>query len=201
MLTLYHAPHSRSSLVLILLHAMGALDRVALQVVDIPRRDGSGARDPLNPHPEGKVPVLVHNGEIIRETNAIMVFLTDFFDSPMGRRIGEPGRGDYLSVMAWYGNVVEPALLAHVAEVADHPAMRSTFRGLPEVGEALSARLRDGPWLMGAQFSAADILVSAPFLLMPDVFPDLPGVRDWAARCADHPSLRWADVHDGPPPA
>ncbi|WP_238364700.1 glutathione S-transferase family protein [Mesobacterium pallidum] len=201
MLTFYHAPRSRSTTVLALLHAMDALDRVSLQIVDIPRRDGSGQRDPANPHPEGKVPVLVHDGELIRETNAILVYLTDFFQSPLGRQVGQPGRGDYLSLMAWYGNVVEPVLVAQVAGVADNPAVQTTFRGVPEMLEVIESRLAKGPWLLGEDYSAVDLLVSAPFQLFKDMLPLGPATLDWAARSGAHPSLAWAATQDGPPPA
>ena len=52
MLTLYHSPKSRSSIILVLLDEMGIADKVGIRRVAIPRMDGSGARDPLNPHPE-----------------------------------------------------------------------------------------------------------------------------------------------------
>ena len=33
--------------------------------VSIRRGDGSGARDTTNPHPHGKVPVIVHDGAVV----------------------------------------------------------------------------------------------------------------------------------------
>ncbi len=60
MLKLIHAPMSRSSRILWLIEEMGIADKVDIQRVNIRRFDGSGARDPANPHPEGKVPVLFH---------------------------------------------------------------------------------------------------------------------------------------------
>src|SRR5581483_9494414 len=54
MLTLYHAPQSRSTRFLWLLEELGADYKIAY--TNIPRRDGSGAIDPANPHPDKKVP-------------------------------------------------------------------------------------------------------------------------------------------------
>jgi glutathione S-transferase len=51
MLTLYHAGPSRSSRILTLLAELGVADQVTVRHVTIPRRDGSGTRDPSNPHP------------------------------------------------------------------------------------------------------------------------------------------------------
>jgi glutathione S-transferase len=52
MLTLFHAPRSRSTRFLWLLEELGATYEV--KVVDIHRSvSGTGARDPANPHPHG----------------------------------------------------------------------------------------------------------------------------------------------------
>ena len=52
MLTLFHAPHSRSSAIVTLIDEMGIGDRVDIVEVTIARMDGSGRRDSANPHPE-----------------------------------------------------------------------------------------------------------------------------------------------------
>lgn len=61
MLTLCHAPNSRSSRILTLIEEMGIRDEVALRPVTIRRFDDSGGPDAANPHPEGKVPLLDHD--------------------------------------------------------------------------------------------------------------------------------------------
>ena len=77
MLTLYHAPQSRSSRILWLLEELGA--DYELVITDIPRQDGSGAADPRNPHPDKKVPALVHDGALITESIAIVQYLADLY--------------------------------------------------------------------------------------------------------------------------
>lgn len=79
MLTLYHAPRSRSSRIVTLIDEMGIADRITLRPVTICRFDGSGAVDAANPHPEGKVPLLDHDGTLISETPAIILYLTSLF--------------------------------------------------------------------------------------------------------------------------
>lgn len=54
MLTLYHSHQSRATRMLALIHDFDLKDRVQLKHVAIQRQDGSGGRDPENPHPEGK---------------------------------------------------------------------------------------------------------------------------------------------------
>ncbi|MGL4282059.1 MAG: glutathione S-transferase family protein [Albidovulum sp.] len=196
MLTLFYAPQSRATRIIRLLDEMGARDRVKIRPVTIPRRDGSGARDPSNPHPEGKVPVLVDGGEVITESNAIMLYLTDTLgDGRVGPRHGEAGRGSYLAWLAWYGNVVEPVMVAAAAGIS-HPYLTSAFRGQEEIAARLSAALAARPYLMGKHPTAADILVASPFLFFPDFTSDDPKIRDWVKRCGTLPSTASAAAFD-----
>ncbi|MDO5620620.1 MAG: glutathione S-transferase N-terminal domain-containing protein [Paracoccus sp. (in: a-proteobacteria)] len=126
MLTLYHAPNSRSDMVLRLVQQLGAADQVRVQVVNIPRQDGSGARDPANPHPEGKVPYLTNGQDHVRERGAITLYLTDMFpDAGLGRGPGDPQRGAYLSWLFWYQGVFEPVLILNWTGIS-HPAVMSS---------------------------------------------------------------------------
>ncbi|MFD0981844.1 glutathione S-transferase family protein [Tropicimonas aquimaris] len=189
MLTLYHAPQSRATRAYQLVDELGALDKVAIKTVTIPRRDGTGGRDPSNPHPEGKVPTLIHDGEVIRESPAIFLYLTDLFpEAGLGPLPGQPGRGSYLSWLAWYGGVMEPVMHFHMFGI-DHPGLANTFRGYDEMVERLCTALADAPWLLGERYSAADLLIGSTFAWMPDAIPDDPKVRDWVARCAARPAV------------
>lgn len=59
---------------------------------------GTGARDPANPHPDDKVPALLHNGASVTELVAIALYLTDLHpESTLGAPVGSPERGAYLT--------------------------------------------------------------------------------------------------------
>ena len=191
-MTLYHAPHTRSTRVLALIHAMGKLDEIEIKTVTITTQDGSGGPDPANPHPEKKVPLLVHNGEMIRESSAIMIYLTDHFKSPLGPQIGEAGRGAYLSWMTYYAGVVEPVIIGKFMGVLDNPVFAATFRGEAELNERLKTGLEGRDWLIGDTLTAADMIMSSPYQWMPSFLPDIPVIKDWVARCASHESVAWA---------
>ena len=75
MLTLVHAPRSRSSR--FLFEEIG--EPYEIQYVSIRRSDGSGALDPANPHPHGKVPVLKDGASMVFEQTAIALYLVDKF--------------------------------------------------------------------------------------------------------------------------
>lgn len=197
MMTFYHSPKSRSTRVLALLHAMGVVDQVEVKTVTIPRQDGTGGPDDANPHPEKKVPLLVDDGELIRETPAIMIYLTDYFKSAMGRQVGEKGRGAYLSWMSYYGGVVEPVIVGNFMGVADNPTFQATFRGLPELYSTLSEALKGSAFLMGDEISAVDFIMASPFQWAPHFTPDIPEIQNWVKCVAEHPSFAWAAAQDG----
>src|SRR5690349_9271241 len=75
MLTLVHAPRSRSSAFVWLLEEAGEPYRI--QYVSIRRGDGSGSLDASNPHPHGKVPVLIDGATVIFEQSAIALYIAD----------------------------------------------------------------------------------------------------------------------------
>ena len=196
MLTLYHGPQTRSTRIVQLLHELDALDKVDIRITDILRQDGSGAPDPSNPHPDGKVPLLVHDGVEIWESNAIVLYLTDLFGTAdLAPRVGDAGRGRYLSWLTWYGNVVEPVLIAEVAGLT-HPLLAVTFRTRAEMEARLIAALTASPYLMGDRFTAADLLQVSPWTWFPDAAPKAQVVRDWIARCSDRPSVAFARDYD-----
>jgi glutathione S-transferase len=189
MLTLFHAPYSRSSRILSLIHEMGIQDWVKIVPVNIKRQDGTGAIDPANPHPEGKSPCLVlEDGTVMTETGAIMLYLTGMFPGAgLGPQVGDASYGPYLTWLSWYNSMMEPALLCDAAGLS-HPWLDATFRGPDAVAARIKAALEKGPWLLGAQFSAADILVHSPYFWYKEAMPDDPLIRDWVARCQARPA-------------
>ncbi|KQI69884.1 glutathione S-transferase [Loktanella sp. 3ANDIMAR09] len=195
MLTLYHAPYTRSSGIIQLLIELNALDQVNVRVVDVARQDGAGATDPANPHPEGKVPLLVHDGVTIRERGAIIQYLTELFPSALAPAPGDPARGAYLSWLAYYGAVIEPIMVTTLLGL-DHPGLHANFRGKAEMSDALINALTDQPYLLGDRFTAVDLLVSSPFDWLPSFAPTEQVVQDWLARCTDRSAYRAAQEYD-----
>lgn len=188
MLTLFHAPQSRSSAIVTLIDDMGIADRVAIKQVTILRQDGSGGRDAANPHPEGKTPALLHDGHVITERGAIMLHLTTLFpEAGLAPPVGSPLWGEYAMWLSWYQGVLEPVLVMDALGVT-HPGLPRTFRGHAEAAARIRAALVKGPWLLGDRFSAADLLVHSPYAWFKDATPDDPLIRDWVARCMDRPS-------------
>src|ERR1700761_9786115 len=96
LITLYHSPQTRSASILWLLEELEVPYQT--KAVDFRRPDGTGKKDPSNPHPHGKVPALSDDGEFVFEGAAIALYLTDKYrKKKLGPAVGKPKRGEYLS--------------------------------------------------------------------------------------------------------
>jgi len=195
MLTLFHAPDSRSSRFIWLLEELGA----AYQLVytDIKRRSGLGTRDPHNPHPEGRVPALLHDGKLVTEQLAIALYLTDLFpDADLGACVGSAERADYLSWLAFWASEADPAynLILLYGDRLDPMSQRDISR----VTARVARRLERSPFLLGDRFTAADLFVSGPFEWEPRLVGGEAAISDWLGRLAARPATRRAAARDLP---
>ncbi len=190
MITLFHAPNSRSTIVAIALEEMEVTDRVTTRITAIPRQDGSGGADPANPHPEGKVPFLDHDGTPVWERPAILTYLSDLFPAAPGvRPAGHAQRGPFLSWLAYYGDVVEPVFILKAAEI-EHPYITAGLRGFAEVQDRMARTLGDGrDYLLPDGFSLADLLMASPFMWFRDFLPDDPLIQAWFGRVTARPAV------------
>jgi glutathione S-transferase len=199
MLTFYHAPKSRSFRILWLLEELGIPYETKL--VSIRRGDGSGASDPGNPHPHGKVPAILHDGQLVYETTAIALYLTDMFPAAhLGPRIGEPKRADYVTWLSYYSGVIEPSLTAKFLNIQHIPG---TFGWAPfdDVIAHLSRALEMGRYFLGDDFSAVDVVTggSMPLLMGRGLIPETPAFKDYVQRITTRPAFARAQAKDANP--
>jgi glutathione S-transferase len=189
MITLYHRPKTRSSRFLFLLEELEAPYRV--QLVSVRQRDGSGALDPANPHPHGKVPAIADDGSMVFESSAIALYLTDkFTKNHLGPLVGEAQRGTYLSWLAYYAGVFEPSVLSKFMKVAV-PRGTAGWVELEEVMPAILARLAAGPYMLGEHFSAVDVLFGTTFaqFAQSGLLPQSPLIDAYVQRIVSRPAF------------
>jgi glutathione S-transferase len=159
MLTLFHAPGSASSRILWLLEELEA-DYELVQVAAGPGPDGT--KDARNPHPHGYAPALVHDGELVYESGAIVLHLTDLHpEAGLAPAVGEPGRAAFLTWLFFQVGVAEPLIYMKAkGSLEGDPAMTGLYEAmLARVDAALTAH----PYLLGEQFSAVDVLFMSLF--------------------------------------
>ena len=197
MLTLFHAPQSRSSRLVWLLEEIGQPYEIVY--CDIPRMDGTGARDPRNPHPDGKVPALLHDDVLVTESAALVHYLTELVpQAGLGAPVGSPERVAWLTWMAWITGELEPAFWARISGATTSDAQaRARFEA---VLARLAAALERGPWLMGQRFTAVDLMVASAVAWAREFLPQDRLLDDWLARATDRPANARATAKDSPSP-
>lgn len=192
MLTLFHAPRTRSSRILWLLEELGApyeVNRVSI----VYRMQNTGAPDPANPHPDKQVPALLDQGVLITESIAITIYLADKFAAAgLAPSVGDPRRGPYLAWLAWYIAVVEPALIAYFTKREDAEAQAGWAKVKGRIEEAVTR----SPYILGSNFTAADVIYASTFEWLKDMMPIGPTLAAYAKRCAERPAAVRAKEKD-----
>jgi glutathione S-transferase len=195
---LYHAAPSRSAVVLWLLEELGV--PYDLELVSL--KDGDAQKPAfLALNPMGKVPLVVHNGVPVSETGAIAVYLADAYpQAGLGVPIGDPRRGPYLKWLFFNSACVEPAILER-AYPRKEPAPRSAagFGTADLVIDVLAqAAAAANPFLLGAQFTAADIVLGSGirFGTMFKLLPERAEFANYLAALEARPALQRANAID-----
>lgn len=196
MITLFHHPKTRSSRFIFLLEELGVA--YTIKKVSLRRADGTGARDPANPHPHGKVPAIADDDVVVFESPAIVLYLTDKFpEAKLGPKIGDKTRGAYLSWLAYYGGVLEPAFLSKFMKITV-PRGTAGWVEAEEAMEFVVKTLTHSPYLLGDAFSGVDILYSTTFALFASspILPKSPAIEGYVKRCLERPAYARAQAKD-----
>ena len=196
MITLYHAPKSRSPRMIFLLEELGV--PYEIKTVSIRRADGSGAVDASNPHPHAKVPAIRNGSETVFESSAIVAYLTDTFpQAGLAPKPGEAGRGQYLTMLAYYGDVVEPSFVSKFLKM-DVPRGTAGWVAVEEVMPYIDKLLTAQPYIAGEKFTGADILYATTFGMFAQnpMMPKLASVDAYVKRCLDRPAYARAMSKD-----
>jgi glutathione S-transferase len=196
MITLFHHPRTRSSRFIFLLEELGAPYQIKL--VTVRSRDGTGAVDPANPHPLGKVPAIDDDGVLVFESPAIALYLTDRFpQNRLGPLVADRDRGAYLSWLCYYTGVLEPAFMCAFMNVA---VPRGTAGWVPveEAMLAVTKALTPGPYLLGERFSAADVLYGTTFAMFAKspMMPQSTVIDEYARRIVARPAFTRAQARE-----
>lgn len=196
-LTLYHANPSRSTVALWMLEEIG-------QPYDIHKLDLQNGEqfkpDYLAINPMGKVPSLKHKSAVITESAAICTYLADEFpQAKLNVPVGNPQRGVYLKWLFFGPSVFEPAMTdaAFPRKEAANPAALG-YRPFDQVLDIMAKAVAKGPYLMGEQFTAADVVIGSGirYGTMFKLIPERKEFADYIARFSERPALKRAMAKD-----
>lgn len=202
MLTLYHAPRTRSVRVLWLLEELGVpyeLERVTF----VP----PATRFFQQATPLKKVPVLEDGEVVMCESGAIVEYLLERYgEGRLAPPIGSPERGRFLQWLHFAEATAFPPLgiivwlSVYRDDGARHAALLEDARGRAAAGfEFLQNGLGPGPYLLGDAFSAADVMVGFTLAAarMLGVLDDrYPALNAYLARLETRPAFARAVAAD-----
>lgn len=153
--------------------------------------------------PSGKIPALTDGGAAVTEAPAICLLLADRYGyGTLAPKIEEPDRGPYLKWMVWSTSVLEPARELQLTAVV--PPKNGWGVGWPTwelVLEELSDAVRERTWLLGARFSAADVMLGSVLSigLFCGMIPPEPGLTAYNERLSARPACQRAGKLNWPP--
>ncbi len=190
-IVLHYAPKTRAFRALWFLEELGQPYRI--EYVDLAK--GSHKRPEfLKLNPMGKLPTIVDHGIPIAESGAILTYLSDKYSSGiLAPELHDPRRADYLRWLFFAAGVMEPAFGEKFFKW-EVPARQVAWGDFASMERATTSALSPGPWLLGDQFTAADVFVGSNLHwgLLWKLFPAEGPIADYIARCAERPALRRA---------
>ncbi len=197
MITLYHAPRSRSSRIIWLLEELGC--DYGIEIVPIRRGDGTGEPAPDSYkaiNPLKKVPTIKVFDEIVYESAAICLYLTDSHQKkPLGPLPGHNNRAEYLRWLFFSAATLEPAVGARFAGWDKEKP--TGFGSFEDIEQIISDQLEKTPYILGDEFSAADILYCSFIQFFKGtLFPARKHYDDYVARLTARPAYARAQARD-----
>jgi glutathione S-transferase len=196
-LTLYHAAPSRSSIAHWMLEELGEPYDIHLLSM---QRGENRAPEYLAVNPIGKVPALRHGDVVVTEAAAICAYLADEFPrAKLNVPVGDPRRGPYLKWLFFGPSCMEPAVTDR-AFPRKEEARRSMlgYGDFDTVVEVVAKAVAAGPYILGEQFTAADVVIGSGLRwgMAFKLLPPRPEFVAYTARLAERPALRRAEAKD-----
>ena len=148
----------------------------------------------------GKVPALDHDGTVITESAAICTYLADSFPrADLAVQVGERRRGAYLKWLFFGPSCLELAITDRA-----FPRAQAAPRGALGYGDydttldVVARALEPGPYLMGEQFTAADVVIGSNLRwgTLFKLIPERPDFRAYIDRLEARPALQRATAKD-----
>lgn len=206
MLTVHHLGISQSERIVWLCEELGI-------AYDLKRYD----RDPVTRlapaaykalHPLGAAPVITDGDVLLAESAAVIDYIIARHGG--GRLAVAADSGDFVDYLYWYhfaNGTLQPAMgrgmmLAWAGVGGDNPVMQAVTRRVDLAMGAVEARLAKVPYLAGAGFSAADIMIVFTLTTMryfqPFDLAPYPAILAYLQRIAERPAYRAAMAKGDP---
>jgi glutathione S-transferase len=198
---LYHSAQSRSVRPRWLLEELGV--PFELVRLDFSKQEHKAA-DYMKIHPHGAVPALVDGDVKLFESAAICMYLADkYADKKLAPAVGTPARGLYYQWVLYSIATLEPPVLQVFMNTVMLPeeqrsakAVEEGKKGFATVAQVLSQALDGKSFLLGEQFSAADVMIGSTlsWAQFMGLLADQPTLQSYVARLAERPAFQRAQT-------
>lgn len=192
---LYGFPGTRSNRIQWLLEEVGA----PYELVQVNLLEGANKRpEHMARHPHGYVPVLEDGGLTLIESAAMCMHLADV-KKVLAPPVGTPARARYYQFIVYAVSVLDENVIPLYFHTHLLPDARRdegiVARCRPiweQAASYLEAQLGEGPYLLGEDFSVADIAVGYDLALAAQIglLEVQPGLREYAARLSSRTAFR-----------
>jgi glutathione S-transferase len=187
----YSSPMSRGRIVHWMLEESGAPYR--FEVVSLEKGDHKKPGF-LAVNPMGKVPAIMHRGTVITECAAICAYLADAFpQANLAPPTNSPARGTYYRWLFFGAACVEPAIIDRMlARPLPERVSALGWGRCEDTLDTLEKALSPGPYILGAQFSAADVYIGSQigFSMMVKAVEPRPAFTEYANRVESRPAYK-----------
>ena len=186
----YHNPMSRGQIVHWMLEESGAAYET--RIIDFATKEHKGPTF-LAINPMGKIPAITYKGTVVTECAAICAFLADLFPKQnLAPAVELPQRGTYLRWMFFAAACLESAIYDKAfPRVATASAGTLGYGSYEDTIKTVEGALRPGPFLLGQQFTAADLYMASQirYGLMFKTVEERPGFAAYVERCTNRPAF------------
>ena len=187
----YSSPMSRGRIVHWMLEEVGAPYR--FEVVNLETRDQKKP-EYLAMNLMGKVPTIVHRGTVVSECGAICAYLADAFPAArLAPPLDSPARGTYYRWMFFGGSCFEPAIIDRMlSRPAGSKPGAIGYGCYEDAIETLARALSPGPYILGKEFSAADVYIASQvaFGMMTKSLEPRPVFQEYNGRLQQRPAYK-----------
>ena len=189
-LKLYHAIPSRASTAHWMLEEIG--EPYEIELLDLKAGD---QRKPeyLALNPMGKVPTLVDGSLVVSEVSAICCYLADAYPkASLAPPIGDARRGAYLKWLFFGPSCYEPAITDKALQREPVPRSTAGWADYDTVVEVLRGAVAKGPYLLGEEFTAADVVIGSGISwgMTFKLIPELPEFTAYVGRLSERPAFK-----------
>jgi glutathione S-transferase len=195
---LYWSQNTRAFRIAWLLEETGLkYERIAVDI-----RDEKSKNDPAFRAVSllGKVPALEDGPARLSDSGAICIYVADQYpQTHLAPAVGHPDRASFLQWVTYTNSVIEPSMAEKFAKLEPRPASYG-WGSYDLMISTLQGELSKKEWILGAHFSAADVLLgtSAAWLMRFGLHSADDAIAAYVARCKARPAWQRAQAFDSP---